>query len=222
MLNMKPYYLLILFFCTISFSQNSIVEEIRNEALGNNLGNPLPLASTYQSGALKFLSGGAPLYGSCFTIQEQVDLIKKGHHFLPVFANRIYDFIDSRQLMSGYYNGLSFIVDNCLPITVLASKDAYAQWEQVLFQDPDIVSKYSTSELSIQEGSNGKTWVSPMGDVKAWEEVGINWTDKTDIKNLQTKYKNPPKIIMMSNNEVRTFWRQIKNGLSIDFNTIHG
>ena len=80
-------------------------------------------------------------------LKEQVELIRKGHHFLLIIANRNYLLEKSTILgdgtvfqdnpptsfptdsYCGYYNGLQFFKQNGLPITVTATGHGYDQWE---------------------------------------------------------------------------------------------
>ena len=238
MTKLRSLLLLCFLYSTIGVGQN-VIQEIIDEAtktITPTSDYPLPLASTYLAGTLPVVHPYPHNFGkSFFTLKEQVDLIRKGHHFLPNIANRNYAIPPESTILGdgtvsqtgaptslptdsycGYYDGLQFFKQNGLPITVTATGYGYDQWENILVRDPSLVASYHpNNEVFVTEQyiENGEPKVrkilSPMADTGTWETAGKKWADSTNLKSIMNLYPNPPLVILLSNNEaVKIKWHQ--------------
>ncbi|MFW6061092.1 MAG: hypothetical protein ACODAQ_13005, partial [Phycisphaeraceae bacterium] len=175
------------------------VEAIRAEALRPNdsdVGRPLPLAAHWQNGDRDQDDDYRTLY--------QMSLIEDGHHVLPALSFPSPTASPGDDAEDARYSApvLRQLREWDLPFSLngtqweswmYAKKDGpFAQFHEVEPEDSPMV---LNTEGEIENR------LSPFGPVKHWREVGRIWTDSEWMALLQSWYPDPPRVIMLSNNE---------------------
>ena len=159
-------------------------------------GRPLPLAAG-GTGELIDVYPHNKSKGYFFTPSEQLKIIEDGHHFLPTLGLYSYR---SKALSNNYYDVfLKKLKAWGLPFTISTT-----QWEQDLYLDKNYF------KLAVDKNPNflnldGKieTKLSPFTATNSWYELGKKWATETKLEYMQRLYPNPPRIIMLSNNEAK-------------------
>ena len=191
--------IVLILFGQIAIGQTTIQEIIdeANKSAATEI--PLPLASSWQTGSLvDVYPWNVGLY---FTLDEQVDLISNGHHFLPTIGLAAPS--EWYTLSNDYYSALEQFKTWGLPLTIVCT-----QWEQELYQD--------SSFFNLPFVDNPNLWdtsgviipsLSPMAPDTTWYQIGKKWSDSTELSYIQSIYSDPPLVIMLSNNEaLRLTW----------------
>lgn len=164
---------------------------IRQEATRKNdnpMGRPLPLVGHWNLGEVK--NGFGPDY--------QMEMIDKGHHFLPWFLMpNIYADPTDPHWIAYYEQAFRRAAQLHLPIALIST-----QWESMLAVEENFVNLPANENPNVVM-SNGsvRREVSPFGPVNAWREVGTKWASSAMMKKLQEWYPDPPLILLISNNE---------------------
>jgi len=178
-------------------------DEIRTEATRKNddpTGRALPLLGSWNPGAYPQALGFSPAY--------QISLIEKGHHLLPGFAfpNIASTAADIEKSRAYYEAPLKRAAELQLPITLIGT-----QWEQQLTFDQKYVDLPADQNPNVVT-PDGKVLkkLSPFGPVSLWREIGAKWASSPLMKQIQEWYPNPPRIILLSNNEAgRLQWHEL-------------
>ena len=166
-----------------------LADEIRAEATRRNFdpgGWPLPLAGHWNK---RGGTGCSPAY--------QLGLLEKGHHIFPWFYHPPPQTDVTKENWLEYYEGpLKRMAALRLPITLVST-----QWESLLYKDETYrnLPKDETPLLVTAEKIVRK--VSPAGPVEPWRQCGRDWTASPALRQLQTWYPNPPRVLFLSNNE---------------------
>jgi len=170
-------------------------DEIRAEACRANedpAGRALPLAGHWNTGHYPRAKGMDPAF--------QVSLVERGHHVLPGFhlyeAGRK-DEWPMTELGDYYTPAIRRAAQLHLPISFICT-----QWESILTSDKRFF------DLPPEENPNvvapdGKILkkLSPLGPVEPWRQAGRLWTGHKLLETLQQLYPDPPKVLLISNNE---------------------
>lgn len=211
---MKSLFLFLVLFsfnelcCQDALVQQNI-KEIIDEATKpySKTNHPLPLASTWQDGGVLFQHPHNRGTGSFFDLPEQIDLIRKGHHFMPVVGVEDYmtnNIPNDWEFPDSYYNCLSFFNMHNIPITV-----SMTQWEEAFYLDSHFDSilgltvKTKSSPFCGADLNNAVKYVSPFGGEEYWGKLGEKWSTTTKLKKMQEIYPNPSLVLMLSNNEAK-------------------
>jgi len=167
-----------------------VVNEIRAEAtLPDNgaTGHPLPLAASWNTGTRH--DGYDPTY--------QMDMIEQGHHLLPWFQLDLAQNSVIANVIGYYQKSLSRCSDLGLPISFIST-----QWESTLTNDKAYFGLPPDQNPNVVKADGSvASIVSPFGAIEPWSEVGKQWTTTEVMKQLQSWYPSPPKVIFISNNE---------------------
>ncbi|HWE04256.1 MAG TPA: hypothetical protein VG326_17760 [Tepidisphaeraceae bacterium] len=151
------------------------------------IGHVLPLAGHWNVGV-------APK-GDTFDPQYQLRLIDEGHHIIP--------FLDmptpatAPGKMQYWEQGIKRAAALHLPIALIAS-----QWEAALSSDKAYLDLPPEANPNVV-GVDGKILheVDPFGPVEPWREIGRQWGASAGLAQLQRWYPDPPRIMLISNNE---------------------
>jgi hypothetical protein len=178
--------------------------EIRTEAIRKNddpIGHALPLLGSWNPGAYPRALGFSPEY--------QINLIEQGHHVLPGFAFPSITSTDADiEKSRAYYEApLQRAAEIKLPITLIGT-----QWEQVLYQNKKYLDLPPEQNPNVvtPDGKIEKK-LSPFGPVEPWREVGAEWSSSPLMKQVQQWYPNPPRVILLSNNEAgKLNWKDVE------------
>jgi hypothetical protein len=146
---------------------------------------PLPLAAHWNTGTKP--DGFGPDY--------QLQLLDQGFPILPWFALPVPG--EKNPGISYYRRGLQRAAQHRLPITFIST-----QWERLLSVDPRYVSMPADTNPNVVSAA-GKIdrRVSPAGAPDPWRDLGQRWSTQPDLAPLQEIYPDPPRILLLSNNE---------------------
>jgi hypothetical protein len=171
-----------------------VVQNIRAEVAKPNRdpgGRPLPVASHWANG----------FNGANFSSDYQIGLLEKGHHLVPT--------LPFPQPGAERYPpvGKPFVEKLArwrAPFALRAG-----QWESVLYEkdhpasDPgkwrNLPPEKSPLEINLEGKIKAK--LSPWGAVVPWQEAGLYQTGSKAFKELEEWYPDPPRVLLMSNNE---------------------
>jgi hypothetical protein len=176
----------------------AVPEAIRVEAARPNddpAGRPLPLAGHWNTGTYPPNDTFDPLY--------QLGLIEKGHHLLPFLQMPDPALSANHKNLTGYYEApIKKAAALKLPLALLAS-----QWESPLTYDKAYFNLPPEKNPNVI-GADGKVRpeVDPFGPVEPWREVGKKWTASPGLRRLQEWYPDPPRVLLVSNNEHAKLW----------------
>ena len=182
-----------------------VLNEVRAETVRPNddrAGRPLPLAAHWNSGDT------AEGLGTAY----QLELISNGHHVLPALDFPEPDDSDEHLISktSYYQTTLQTLAQWSLPFTLKGT-----QWEQNLYTD-DMFWKLPLKKNPNVITSDGALirMLSPMGAIEPWRKLGVLWIHSNLMKKLQAWYPNPPRVLLLSNNEARKLhWGKIDGSL---------
>ncbi|QQS44840.1 MAG: hypothetical protein IPM66_12760 [Acidobacteriota bacterium] len=175
------------------------VEAIRAEALRPNFRNgerPLPLAGHWNLGEAE--NGFDPEY--------QMGMIDEGHHLLPWFLMpNIHAHPEDPRWLKYYEAAVRKAARLKLPISLIGT-----QWEAELTTSDEYFNLPQEQNPNVVLGDGRvKREVSPFGPVEPWRDVGVRWGSTRMLKLLQQWYPDPPRVILISNNEhARLHWMQ--------------
>jgi hypothetical protein len=148
----------------------------------------------------------------------QLELIRRGHHLLPFIPFPVPELRGeggkpgkAQPADAAYEQALKQLAAWDLPFALVGT-----QWEATL---TDHLNKWR----GLPPGQSPLVWsvpanpdkptakmLSPFGAVEPWREVGRHWTDSPPMKRLQELYPNPPRVLMISNNEAsRLRWHDV-------------
>ncbi len=172
---------------SVSIAFPDVLLEIRQSAMAPNseTDHPLPLAGSWDA-------------GNCgYRLEWQLQQIKMGHHLLPWvwFAD------PGTEVPYGtvtYRKALLELASLHLPFVMVGK-----QWEEVLYTDPGFFALpplQNANVISAKDGSIQKK-ISPFGAVNTWRLAGRMWTTDPLIQKFQQWYRDPPRVIFLSNNE---------------------
>jgi len=169
--------------------------EIRTEACRGNqdpAGRPLPLAGHWNTGLHDPAKEMAPAF--------QISLVERGHHVLPSFrlpppwAGEAQP--DAKQ-MAYYEAAIKRAAELKLPISfVVVQFEAGLTKDKAFFRLPP----GKNPNVLTPDGKILKK-LSPFGPVEPWRRIGRQWTARPLVARLQQLYPDPPKVLMVSNNE---------------------
>ncbi len=203
---------IVLLFATplVAGKVDKVAKEIRVETIRPNdskTGHPLPLACTWVAAIAKGMTGWGP--------DNQMKLIKQGHHLLPWFAHPsfpemmnppVVNFLAGDGFNRYYEAAIKRAAALKLPIVFIG-----CQWERLLARDKYISLPADKNPNVVSLNGSIQNKVSPFGPVQPWREVGRLWTDNPNMKKLQEWYPNPPRVIFLSNNEHRKlYWTDVE------------
>ncbi len=174
----------------------AVVKDITHEVSKKNHdpgGWPLPVVSHWANG-----------FGRTnFSSEYQIELLERGHHVVPTLP---FPQPGATQYGESAKPWVEKLAVWRAPISLRAG-----QWESVLYskEDPrDEPGKWrnlspAKSPLEIDREGKLTTWLSPWGAVEPWYEAGVYNTASPAFEQLQQWYPNPPRVILLSNNEAR-------------------
>ena len=189
----------------VALDEIDVVNEIIRETLRspiNSDGHPLPLASHWNSGKHPSASGWSPI--------EQLRLIDDGHFILPWLElpiNSSDDIVKLDDEFVRYYEAPVMKAATLgLPLVFVSS-----QWEQVLSREPYLSLDANRNPNVVTPDNQVLRMVSPFGSREVWGDVGRALTDSLRVRQLQSWYPDPPKVIFLSNNEhAKLDWRNVE------------
>ena len=187
------------------------VREVTEEATRSNndpIGRPLPLASHWQTGSWPYRNGNEGLTGTFIDLSYQLDLLKRGYHWLPVVNIPMFDAASDT---AGYWGGgWPTFAKWRIPFTMMTAQPedwlraGGRPWRDLPNADNPRVILESTGEL---HGS----LLDPLGPTKRWYELGEYWSRDHQVDEwleLKNTYPDPPKVIILSNNEANKLRHQ--------------
>jgi len=167
---------------------------IRTEALraGNDpAGRPLPLAAHW--------------HRTTCPLDWQIEMIRQGRHLLPWLPTPIPGQAGDKALGANEA-GLRQLREWRLPFALVTG----GQWEATLYDNtqrwrglPPDESPLVLLPEPAGEKKTGKL-LSPFGAVPPWEKVGRYWMGSPGMRRLQEVYPDPPRVLVISNNEAGT------------------
>jgi len=172
-----------------------VAAAVRAEALKPNAGpegRPLPLVAHWHS-------ADAPL-------DYQLELIARGHHILP-FTYMLAPALgnDEKRLNTvtkpGMEAGLKKLAAWKMPFVLITG----GQWEADLYSNPYFKNQPAEKNPCVVDATTGeiKNMVTPFGPVELWRELGRQWGGTRYFQWLAEIYPDPPKVILVSNNEAQ-------------------
>lgn len=160
---------------------------IRDEALRPNqsdVGRALPLLSGWNTGGT----------GEGFVPSFQIQQIDRGHVILPWLG---FPGPDAAPEPRGRNQALEWLNEARLPLTLVST-----QWESILTNQARYFSLSSDQNPNVVEvdGAIDKK-LSPFGPIGPWIQAGREWGSSPNLTSALERYRDPPRIIFLSNNE---------------------
>lgn len=148
-------------------------------------GHPLPLAAHWR---------GEP--DSSFGPAYQLELLRDGHHILPWLT---LPRPDATVDIGRYERAIGSFRKLDLPVSLLSS-----EWEATLPASARSAERVNSPKPGVRP-------LSPFSDVDYWKAAGRRWSEQTILRRLQAAYPQPPRIILISNNEEpKLGWTQLR------------
>lgn len=155
-------------------------------------GFPLPLVSSWNAGVWGY--PGTNTWG--WRPAHQLELIRQGHHVLPVFSHPL-GAPESNSFTTVLYREPVRLMRECrLPLTFMAS-----QWEAMLSSPPYLNLPPDGNPNVVSTNGAILPVLDPFGPVALWVEAGRWYTTNLWMTTLQEWYPDPPLVIFLSNNE---------------------
>jgi len=174
---------------------------IRAEATRANhdpSGRPLPLAAHWHR-------------SSC-PLDWQIEMIQQGHHLLPWLPTPSPEGKEEKGL-KGNEEGLKQLRQWCMPFALVTG----GQWEATLYDHTkrwrNLPAEQSPLVWPVEPipGKPTMKLLSPFGAVEPWREVGQYWMDSPGMHKIQQLYPDPPRVLIISNNEAgRLRWHEVE------------
>ena len=171
-----------------------VVRELAAEVVKQNNdagGWPLPVVSHWANGFNR----------PSFSSDYQISLLEKGHHVMPTLP---FPGVAKEGYPESGKPWVEKLAKWKAPFTLRAG-----QWEAVLYdktQPLDEPGKWrllppEKSPLELDQEGKVIKLLSPFGAVAPWYEAGVYATRSTAMAQLQAWYPDPPRVILLSNNE---------------------
>lgn len=217
----KPVVIWLLFVAATpnSLAQSTIHQRITAEAtLPNNQAyHPLPLIASWNTSTWwnydPQIAGLEPGYSPLW----QLDMIDQGNYFLPWL--KLPDPIDSCPPGQPCVNFADYLApplrraaSHNLPISFIST-----QWERLLSEDPSYLQLPEIdnpnaigNDGELLLNSSGDPQIAPFGSLEPWYQVGKKWASSSYMRQAQSWYPDPPKVLFISNNEhAKIWWHQL-------------
>jgi len=150
-----------------------------------------------------------------FGTMYQIRLVEEGHYVLPTL-----DFPDPGVLLNPDLSAKRYPRDAVkklaawkMPFTLKGTQwESWLYWEKAgsaFSKFRDLQGLESPNVIAVEGEKKEK--LSPFGPVGPWREIGGMWTSSSLMRQLQAWYPNPPRVIMLSNNESKRLkWPEVE------------
>lgn len=182
-------------------------QRIRTAATTRNndaeAGHPLPLASSWFTGAYTWYRAQWGLVAETMTPAVQLRYVEAGHYVLPSVMFPPGNFSVSEHNRTAIYYSEPFAAfrELGMPISVVGT-----QWESVLSSQQEYTSlPLDENPNCFNESGHLQSWcLSPVGGgcPALWEEVGRKTMTSETAAKLQELFPEPPLVLFVSNNEM--------------------
>ncbi|MFW6457290.1 MAG: hypothetical protein ACOC0A_03265, partial [Planctomycetota bacterium] len=176
----------------------STAKVVRTEALRPNNGpegRPLPLAAHWHM--------------RHFLLEEQFDMLKRGHHILP-FIYLVGPGIPDGRLEKRFNDllpGFHKLARWKMPFVMITG----GQWEAAFYQSRYRDVPVEETGCAVDLDGERMNKVSPFSPVEPWRKLGREWTGSEYVRTLEDIYPDPPLVIMASNNEAKDLrWHDVE------------
>jgi len=182
-----------------------VAAAVRTEALRKNdgpEGRPLPLAGHW--------------HRRYCPLSWQIEQIAEGHHLLP-WVPTPHPEREASRALDDNEAGLKTLREWNMPFVLITG----GQWEATLYDHnkpwrslpPEKSALVVPPEPLVGKDGKAKATakqLSPFGAVEPWREVGAYWMRSPGMKRIQEVYPDPPRVVIVSNNEAHDLrWHEM-------------